>query len=75
MESIQTVIAPSVTANVTEFDKGVQFAINQIAHILEVDRDVRVSRSWALDYDTLHSNVMVFIYGQKNRLSGSPGRQ
>lgn len=59
----------------SEFDKGVVFAVEQIAHILEIDRDVRISRSWPLDYDTLHSNVMVFIHGQRNRLSGSPGRQ
>jgi hypothetical protein len=50
------------------FDKGIMWACDQIQNILTGDRAARIAHGWPLDYETLRSNVGVFIAGQKNRM-------
>ena len=46
------------------FNRGAIFALEQVAHILETDREVRKDHNWPMGemYDTLWSNVAIYVY-------------
>jgi hypothetical protein len=46
------------------FNRGAIFAYEQVAHILETDREVRRSHNWPMGemYDTIWSNIAIHVY-------------